>query len=148
MRTRFEIFKLVGLLTVLCVSTSGCQVLHSSELPNILHFADAKSKSRAAVDHRRAYQLDKSPASLKWLLANRIETGMSPSEVNQVLGEQGTREYDDRWIKTHGGHYRSGDRVYKWSPDSEGNSLYLVFRDGRLVNFDPDKFNQQSTGPL
>ena len=60
-----------------------------------------------------------------------------------ALGEDGQRVYDDRLIKTSGGHYRSGDVTYKWDPDSKGRSIYLVFRENILVNYNPDDFTNE-----
>ncbi len=143
MSTRSRCPHLIDLLALICMTTCGCKILHISGAPGLQQFTNVASKSRIDEYHRQSFQVDKSPTSLRWLLKNRIYSGMALAEVNQVLGEEGTREYNDRWIKTNGGHYRSGDNVYKWSPDSEGTSVYLVFRDGRLVNFDSTHFKEQ-----
>ena len=74
------------------------------------------------------------------LLQNRVENGMTPAEISHVLGEEGERVYEDGWIKNRGGHYQAGDETWKWGPDRKGNSVYLVFRESRLVNFDASEF--------
>jgi hypothetical protein len=35
---------------------------------------------------------------------------------------------------------RQGDATFKWGPDRAGRSIYLIFRDDHLVNFDPHEF--------
>lgn len=101
---------------------------------------------RPAITHadeerqRKKYAATRDRDALFWLLHYRIDSGMSLADVSRVLGEEGSRESHDRWIKTNGGNYQVGDDVYAFGPDNEGHTLYLVFRDGHLVNFDPDEF--------
>jgi len=70
---------------------------------------------------------------------------MSRTEVAQVLGEAGQPVARDARFKRNGGHYQERDRLWKWGPDHQGQSVLLAFRDGTLVNFDPDEF--ASTDP-
>ncbi len=66
---------------------------------------------------------------------------MPRGEISQILGEDGERVHDDARFKRNGGHYRENDAIWKWGPDNKGQSLFLAFRDGKLVNFDPDQFS-------
>ena len=64
---------------------------------------------------------------------------MSVKDISNVLGEDGVRVHDDTWLK-RGTAYREDDTVYRWGPDKNGRDIYLVFREGRLINFDPKEF--------
>ena len=99
-----------------------------------------KVKNEEVAMHRRRFQQDRISADFRWLLANATRTGMTPKDVGEVLGERGEIVMNDTWIKSSGGHYRASDEVYKWGPDDKGKSVYLVFREDRLVNFDPSEF--------
>lgn len=60
---------------------------------------------------------------------------MSKSDVDNILGETGEREYNDARILREGGSgYRADDFVYRWGPDRDGNVYMFVFRDDHLVN--------------
>ncbi len=100
-----------------------------------------------ADQYRLRFQTERDPAAIRWLLAHRIQTGMSVSAVNDILGEPGTRVFADRPFKTAGGHFRSDDVIYKWGPDRDGNAYYLGFRNGILVNFDPRSFDDAADSP-
>jgi hypothetical protein len=65
---------------------------------------------------------------------------MSYDDVRHVLGEDGTHEERDRWLKTKGINIRIDDDVYSFGPDSDNRTLYLFFREDRLINFDPTDF--------
>jgi len=88
---------------------------------------------RLTDQHRMRFQSQGDPDSFRWLLENRISAGMSVPTVNATLGQEGERIVNDRWIKDSGGRYRESDRVFRWGPDSNGRSVYLVFRDQRLM---------------
>lgn len=94
---------------------------------------------------RRKYQASRSHGAMRWLLANRLQPGMSYNEVCGVLGEEGVREFNDNWLKTKGGNYRVDDIAYKFGPDDRGQSVYLVFREDALVNFDGEQFRGSAT---
>ena len=103
-----------------------------------MHFPDRAAANREeSQQHRERYQQNRDPQAMRWLLGQRIQAGMSLVEVNQVLGEQGKRRYDDRRLKTHGGNYLTSDVFYQWGPDSDGKNVILGFRDGKLTNFEP-----------
>ena len=96
--------------------------------------------------YREAFLVDKDPEAMRWLMANRLHSGMTVAQVGLAFGEDGEREYNDRWIKTKGGQYRTGDKAYRWGPDNLGNSMYLVFRENQLVNYDPREYEEPSYG--
>ena len=68
---------------------------------------------------------------------------MATSEVGRIIGQEGRRLHNDSWIKKGGGYYQSGDEVWKWEQDRNGQSLILVFREGQLVNFDPADYSEE-----
>lgn len=92
-----------------------------------------------AADQRLLYKTDGDAEALHWLLRNEIRQGMPLNDVNQILGEDGVRQYDAGWVKNNGS-FRIDDEVYKWGPNSKGQSIYLVFRNGNLTNYDPTQF--------
>ena len=92
---------------------------------------------RVAADHRQRFQDDGDPESLRWLLKHRLTTGMSLAEVSQELGQQGERLHESGHLKRGDGRYLESDVFYKWGPASDGQSVYLAFRDERLLHFDP-----------
>ncbi len=132
---------LVNVLVFSWMFATGCESLYDAGVPGIEPFVDLESREREEEHFRKLYQEDKAPAALQWLLVNRMEAGLSLVEVNQVLGNEGVRVLDDMRFKTNGGHYRRDDLIYKWGPTSDGKSLFLVFRDGSLVNFDPSEYS-------
>lgn len=91
--------------------------------------------------HRKKYAATHDREALHWLLRHCIEPGMSYHDVCRALGEDGVRESRDNWIKNNGGNYQVGDDAYAFGPDNHGQTLYLVFRDDKLVNFDPREFS-------
>lgn len=130
----------LALLAVTATSACGCSSISNSGTGGFASLLNSESRQREEERHRSRYQEERSPADLNWLMRNCVESGMTPSEINGVLGEHGQRVYDDDWIKNRGGHYHAGDDTWKWGPDREGNSVYLVFRGNKLVNFDPNEF--------
>ena len=132
-----------GLGMTASLAAVGCAAFDISGIVNAVATHNLKPDAAQQETNRRRYQKERLPAAMQWLMANSIESGMSLSEVNRVFGEEGRREFNDTWIKTNGGHYRSGDKVHKWGPDSGGRTVYLVFRDGHLVNFDSRDYDTQ-----
>lgn len=119
---------------------SGCQALEQSGfIPESMLVSD-KEMARQGREYRLHYLKEGDPAALRWLLGHRLETGMSLAEVNKVFGQEGVEETNDGWIKKHNSRYRRSDETYRWGPDSRGESIYLVFRNEQLVNFDPAEF--------
>lgn len=139
-----------SVIFALCACTfalvAGCESLHEAGVPGMKRFVDVESRVQEEERQRTLYLTDRSPAAMQWLLHHRLRSGMTRVEIDHIFGEEGVREFGDRWLKTNGGYYRSGDKVYKWGPDSEGRSIYLVFREGVLINFDPNEFADPIAG--
>jgi hypothetical protein len=138
-------------LRVICVLivtiVTGCQVLHYAGVPGLESYVDPGKREREEAEHREEYQLDQDPDALNWLLTNRVATGMSRRDIGKVLGQEGERQFDDRQFKSNGSQLRVSDRIYRWGPDSDGRSIYLGFRDGKLVNFDSSELNPKEVEP-
>lgn len=131
----------VGASLLLAGLLAGCE---TSGWAHKLERAFSSRPQTTSADeerYRRKYVGNHDRQALYWLLRHRIDSGMAYGEVCRVLGEEGTRESRDNWIKTNGGNYQLGDDAYAFGPDSDGQTLYLVFRDDKLVNFDPTEFN-------
>lgn len=92
--------------------------------------------------HRSAYVQHRTRSDLYWLLGHRIETGMTVAEVAVVLGERGEKEPRGQWVRQ--GDFRIDDEIYRYGPDSEGQSVYLVYREGRLVNHNREDFTRKN----
>lgn len=125
------------LLTTLCLSASlaiGC-----GSPPVLPGFAREDVSQQDVVRYQQRFLIDGAPEALDWLLAHRIENGMSVDEVSEVLGDTGEKLEQDGQYKNNGGLYQTTDQGYRWGPDRKGRSVTLFFRDGRLVHFDPDE---------
>ena len=128
-------------LAVLAVgAASGCQSLHDAGVPGMAAFLNSETQSKEEERHRTSYQTSRDPSEMRWLLRNKVYSGMSPSEVSKIIGDEGERVYDDGWVKNEGGYYQASDEVWKWGPDRKGQSVMLVFRENELLNFDPTEF--------
>ncbi|MBI1314058.1 hypothetical protein GC176_22410 [bacterium] len=130
------------LIFAMAASVCGCSSISNPGVNSLASLFDTESQQREEELHRSRFQETRSPSDLQWLMRNCIQTGMTPTEISRVIGEDGERVFDDSWIKTRGGHYYAGDHTWKWGPDRKGNSIYLVFRNNKLVNFNPDEFRQ------
>lgn len=91
-------------------------------------------------DHQQRFQVDRDPESLNWLLAHTVQSGMSVAAVEAALGETGQRYDDARELRSNAGHYQETDVAFQWGPDTGGRSIILFFREGKLVNFEPEEF--------
>lgn len=140
--TRSQQFRCCVFGLLVCALGSGCESLNGASLMRLGMPVGRAEGFRAEEDHRQSFQTEGDSEAMRWLLANRVESGLSVAEVNRVFGQEGEREFGDNWLKTNGGHLRADDVVYKWGPDRDGHSVYLGFRDGRLVNFDPSEFRE------
>jgi hypothetical protein len=117
----------------------GCETVGKGSSQAFAKSASDDGPKRTPESERRRYQADRDPTALKWLLAHCIHRSMMVKEINNVLGEDGVRVRDDTWLK-RGNGYREEDTVWRWGPDRNGRDIYLVFRDGHLINFDPAEF--------
>lgn len=130
-------WRLAVSLAVLC-SLPGCMAMYEAGVPGMSNFVDIEAIRREQEEYRLRFQSERDPVALNWLLQNRVKSGMELYEVEEILGVDSEREHADRWIKTSGGPFRQGDEVYRWGPDSRGRTLYLVFRNKKLVGYNPD----------
>ena len=124
---------------MMCLTVTGCERLHKARIPGLESFIDFGTHERQKEQYRRRYHSQRDHQAIRWLLANRVEQGMTLADVNRIFGEQGEREFDDQKFKI-GSTYRATDIAYRWGPDATGRTVYLLFRDGQLVNFDPNEF--------
>ena len=92
------------------------------------------------LTHRKEYQLNGSRKALQWLLANRIDQGMDRKTVSEILGQEGERKRDDNKFKSQSSSIRRGDKTYRYGPDNGGRSIYLMYRDDKLINYDAKDF--------
>lgn len=141
-RSFARLFVVVGFSGML-MSAVGCASLAMKDNRFYCGLFSCKTDKNQAEKHRQRYQSEREPESICWLLANEIHSGMLLEEVNRVLGENGVREQNSRWITSNGGNYRADDVAYRWGPDAKGGTVYLLFREGKLVNFDPKQFEDR-----
>ena len=128
--------RLVLFLAFLC-SMAGCESLEGTQS---VFRSSAVDHATEIESHRSRFLESRAPADLQWLLSNVVRSGMPRGEISQILGEAGQLVRDDARFKRNGGHYRENDTIWKWGPDNLGRSVFLAFRSGKLVNFDPDEF--------
>lgn len=95
-------------------------------------------------EYRVKFQKSGDPAAARWLLAHRVKNAMPRKEVEKIFGQSGRFEPSDRTLKANSNAYRIGDKTYVFGPDSQGNSYHLVFRENRLVGFDPAEFRDDA----
>jgi hypothetical protein len=130
---------LAGALCAAATSFLGCTATGKTT-PQLLGKASPDDPPKKTPDsERRRYQVDRDPAAMRWLLAHCVHRAMTVKEINDALGEDSVRVHDDTWVK-RGNGYREDDTVYRWGPDKNGRNVYLVFREGKLINFDPKEF--------
>ena len=127
----------ISLLSFYCM---GCGNLHQTAATNGWTFFNSTNSFQEEEQYRDRFVTEGDSQAVRWLLKNRIAGGMELNDVNQILGQRGVRQFDDGWIKNHGGTFRQSDQVYKWGPDSDGKAYMLVFRDDHLLNFNPDDY--------
>ena len=127
----------LGVLLV-CLAGFGCEStsLNSSLLETL---AGRPVVSEQELSQRRASYIEHhNREDLYWLLQNCVTTGMGVHEVAGVIGETPELEPHSQWLKQ--ADFRVDDKVYKFGPDSQGQSVYLLFREGRLINHNPDEY--------
>jgi hypothetical protein len=90
--------------------------------------------------HRGAYQTTRDPRALRWLLSRRIENGMTREEVDRVIGEAGETEMAGAGFKRENKGIFADDMLVRYGPDADGSTIYLVFRENRLVQFEPREY--------
>ena len=117
--------------------SAGCE---SFGKPDWLSAPGHDVKAAEELEHRENFQTNRSPNDARWLLSHRVRQGMSPQDVGLIFGDEGEPVDSDNWIKNDNSGYQVGDETYRWGPDNKGNSYYLVFRNNKLVNYDPSEF--------
>jgi hypothetical protein len=130
---------LAGALCAAATSFSGCNATGNLTPTMFAKGSTDDSAKKTADSERRRYQEDRDPKALKWLLVHCVHRQMAVKDINGVLGEDATRVHDDTWVKKGNG-FREDDTVYRWGPDKNGREIYLVFREGKLINFDPKDY--------
>lgn len=124
---------------------SGCETAGWNGRLSEAFSGNSTRDSELEEQHRSAYVQHRTRDDLFWLLANRVETGMTVAEVAVVLGENGEKEPKGQWVRQ--GDYRIDDEIYRYGPDSGGQSVYLVYREGRLVNHSRENFDRRGRTP-
>lgn len=127
---------LISVTLLSSFAVPGCESFSESQLITTERFSRSAERRKEAEKYRTRYQTERDPDAMRWLLRHEVAAGMTLEEVNEAIGEEGAREYNDRHIKTSAGRFRQTDEVYRWGPDANGRSIYLVFRDDQLVWFD------------
>lgn len=112
--------------------------------PPVFNFGgkDAEAVAAQVDEHRTRFLSDGDPASLRWLFANQLSTGMTLDQVNEILGKPGERVHGDTYIKAKVSGVLRTDETYRWGPDNEAQVYYLFFRNEKLTAFDPDDYRQ------
>lgn len=129
------------LLLLLIIAGGGCEGLGDAGAAPGWSFLNPGRANEEEAEQRNRFLTEGDPEAIRWLLRNRVSNGMSLAEVNRVLGQEGVRQYDDGWIKNYSSaRFRQGDQVYKWGPDNNAQTYFLVFRDRKLVNFKPGEY--------
>ena len=137
----FQKWMICFVIPLISLCGMGCGNFHQIGATNgWTFFNSADSFQEEEKQYRERFVTEGDSQAVRWLLKNSIAGGMELHDVNQILGQKGVRQFDDGWIKNHGGTFRLSDRVYKWGPDSEGKTYMLVFRDDHLLNFNPDDY--------
>lgn len=120
---------------------AGCETLHNAGVPGLDGYVKDEA-ALAAPEYRERFQVDRDPAALTWLLTNRVHNGLTLMEVNEAFGEAGEEFSQTDSMKRNTDGYQSTDVGYRWGPDAKGRSVILFFREGHLVNFNPNEFAQ------
>jgi hypothetical protein len=126
----------VVLAALLATLGGGC------EMPDLARGSRERilAEASAAAERREKFLAEGDPQAVRWLLANRIGSGMTRDDVEETLGQHGERVYEDDWLKSGTLGVLQTDEAYRWGPDSAGQTYYLFFRDDRLVNHNPAEY--------
>jgi hypothetical protein len=133
------------LIIALCIIAplAGCSMSDSRMKDVLAPIFYKKPTAKQEEENRQAFQKNRDPKNLYWLMANRIDAGMTVNEVGGVIGEQGIRLNNDSWVKTRDGNYQATDEVWQWRASNDGKAIHLVFRKGKLVNYNPAEFHEE-----
>ena len=125
---------------VAVLTFAGCESPEWTRSLNDSFAAVEQPGSKTVEQHRQKYVATHDHESMRWLLSHCVEMGMSYRKVSHIMGEDGTLETGDRQLLSGGGNYRVGDEMYAFGPDSKGKTVYLAFREDRLVNYERSEF--------
>lgn len=119
----------------------GCEVIDQ-----VVHMptpsARRAEREEKEESMRRRFVVDDDSKAIRWLMANSIVEGMELEEVNRMLGKDGEFVISDNFVKTKSSGFRLEDKTYRWGPDDHGRAYFLVFRDRKLVNFEPAQYGR------
>lgn len=121
---------------------AGCSnpLVHSI----MTEFATPPVSEAEVKDQRAKFIEQRDPAAFRWLVTHALRNGMTVREVNHTMGDDGVRIYGDQQLKARLEGYLESDECYKWGPATNGQSVVLIFRGNRLVNYDPKDFRAMS----
>tara|TARA_R110002095_G_scaffold83532_1_gene72491 strand:- start:415 stop:846 length:432 start_codon:yes stop_codon:yes gene_type:complete len=119
---------------------SACETLPGWDSTTMSGTHRTEKRAISAEDYRTSFLTTRDPKALDWILKNRLYSGMSRSSVEKEIGEEGEYQESSKWLKATGGTFRTTDEAFRWGPDESGRSVYLIFRDDVLVNFNPADF--------
>lgn len=125
---------------IFAATFTGCESPEWTRSLNDSFAAADQPNPKLEEQHREEYAATHNPQAMRWLLSHCVEMGMSYKKVCQIMKEEGTPVMGDKSLLSGGGNYRVGDEVYAFGPDTNGKTVYLVFRDDRLVNYDRSEF--------
>jgi hypothetical protein len=137
---RAAFYLLVICLSLTCVS---CETLRAPGSTADWFARNSKSHERNIIAHREQWQTRRDGLALKWLLAHQVGNGMTVDEVNIKVGDIAAREDGTQEFKQKFGGARIDDVLYRYGPDRDGEVYYLIFREGKVVNFDPKLFAEK-----
>lgn len=124
---------------VVMTGLAGCEAIDQ-----VAHMPSTSSR-RAAMHEREETMRNRfvengDSKAIRWLLANVVDEGMEKDEVSRILGQQGEFVEADNFVKTKDSAFHVDDKTWRWGPDDHGRAYFLVFRDRKLVNYDPAQY--------
>jgi hypothetical protein len=130
-------------LGCLCLTGISCESLRAPGRTADWFARNSKSHENDVAAHKEKWQTRRDGQAFKWLLATQISNGLTIEEVNSRLGDIGVKEDGTQEFKQKIDGIRIDDKLYRFGPDHEGESYYLVLRDGKVVNFDSKRFTEK-----
>ena len=129
-----------GLLVFACLLLASCETLKAPGSTADWFARNNKGHEREVQAYRTQWQTRRDGDAVRWLLSTQIHNGLTPEEVNERLGDIGELEVNSQVFKQQGEGFRVDDEFYRYGPDREGRTHYLGFREGKLVNFDAERY--------
>lgn len=128
------------MLVLNCLLLASCETLRAPGSTADWFARNNKKHEREVQAYRTQWQTHRDGEAIRWLLATQIHNGLSPDEVNERLGDTGEREINSQEFSRRGDGFRVDDQFYRYGPDRDGQSHYLGFREGKLINFDAERY--------